>query len=428
MSIAAVLPSWNDHRIVSPETAYAVAARLHFELDRLAEDRSMSNRHRAQLADTLSAVLDQTVCSPTGAVMVRLDPAVLALCVEEADPIRASHLPDGAEAAVNRLAKSLDWLQRNELIDYRPARGRPVEMIHVGVPGWILDQEAQGDGAGSAVPDDDQVLDDVVDREMWTETVLITPALAGELLASSRGNRHMSEGHVSSYAKEMAEGRWRLTHQSIAIDWDGHLGDGHHRLSAVRRAGVDVPMLVAHNLDPAAFPVFDTGKGRSAGDVLSMTGKADPKNLGAAARLLHLYENDLPTGGSTSRLTNEAVMDIVAAEPTLPDALRRAGSLRSLGMTLSAGAVGMLLTTRANPALDQDPWFTGVKDGAGLGLDDPRLAFRQAFVFQRKARRTSGATKVQVAWYVKAWNAWATEKPMRRIRLGKGEHPMPVTV
>ena len=62
----------------------------------------------------------------------------------------------------------------------------------------------------------------------------ITPAQALEILERHNPrNRSVSEKTVQSYAIDMKNGRWTLTHQGIALDVNGDLQDGQHRLWAV---------------------------------------------------------------------------------------------------------------------------------------------------------------------------------------------------
>lgn len=268
-------------------------------------------------------------------------------------------------------------------------------------------------------------------QDMKTEVIDIDPKFAAELLASSTGNRPIPDSAVRGIMKTILNDEWRLTHQGIAIDVNGHLVDGHHRLTAIVRTGRTVPMLVAYDVAPESFAVLDTGKKRSGGDVLAIAGHSGGKDLAAAVRLLHIYENGLPSGGSTSQMANSDVLSKLEASPGIEDALGRAHALRrSCGMAPAAGTVGVYLTERENPHLDQAPWFDGVIGGVGLPAGDARLAFRNAmFHLRSSASVRRGDSPTQLAWYLKAWNAWATGRAVRSLRIGRGEpNPMPVRV
>jgi len=62
-------------------------------------------------------------------------------------------------------------------------------------------------------------------------------------------------------------GAFLLTHQGIAIDTDGNLVDGQHRLNAILKYGGSVKMLIAYNTDSEAFRGMDRGTTRTISDI-----------------------------------------------------------------------------------------------------------------------------------------------------------------
>jgi hypothetical protein len=82
---------------------------------------------------------------------------------------------------------------------------------------------------------------------------------------------------VSYLAKEMREGRWRLTHQGIALAPDGNLMDGQHRLQAIKEGGVPVSLQVSYyetgdNIN-FTFPIIDRGLSRTISDLTNIDSK-----------------------------------------------------------------------------------------------------------------------------------------------------------
>src|SRR5581483_1944 len=98
---------------------------------------------------------------------------------------------------------------------------------------------------------------------MQAEVVHISPGLAGKYLAKNKAIRSLSPSLVKMYAAEMMAGRWTLTHQGIALNCDGSLRDGQHRLSAIIQSGVTVPMLVTVGVKDEAVPNIDVGRTRT---------------------------------------------------------------------------------------------------------------------------------------------------------------------
>ena len=128
---------------------------------------------------------------------------------------------------------------------------------------------------------------------MKTEVQTITPERASKLLQNHlrpERQRPLSESVVESYARVMRAGHWMLTHQGIAIDDAGELIDGQHRLTAVVRSGVAVPMLVTtdipHNGHADGFltiDAIDRGQERIVGQQLQLRHGVTNGNLYASA-------------------------------------------------------------------------------------------------------------------------------------------------
>lgn len=127
---------------------------------------------------------------------------------------------------------------------------------------------------------------------MRVEEVLVTPALAAELLKGD--NRPVRQVTVKKYAEDMKNGNWSLTHQGIAIDHEGSLIDGQHRLLAVIMSGVSVYMMVAYGASKESFSVLDAGISRTCSDSFALDGLKlkTSKLISTAIPLCFNYENE----------------------------------------------------------------------------------------------------------------------------------------
>lgn len=105
------------------------------------------------------------------------------------------------------------------------------------------------------------------------EIINISPDMASRLLANNPSNRNVSQERVCQYATDMLVGEWNVTGQGISICEDGHLLDGQHRLYAIIKSGVTVPMLVTTGLP--ACGEYDAGRPRSLRDRLIMSGTVE---------------------------------------------------------------------------------------------------------------------------------------------------------
>lgn len=128
-----------------------------------------------------------------------------------------------------------------------------------------------------------------------TAVVQMTPGLALALLERNAQNRRIAKERVEVYARDMINAAWELNNQGIAIGADGKLYDGQHRLHAVVRAKVTVPMLVVCGLPPQARATIDQGRVRDVGDNLKMLdGIADGKRLVAWFNAIELLVSRRP--------------------------------------------------------------------------------------------------------------------------------------
>lgn len=105
-------------------------------------------------------------------------------------------------------------------------------------------------------------------HSMHTEVILVTPEQAAEWLTKNIGNRRLRNDVVEKYRRIMKAGNWRLTPQGIVFDDTGALATGQHRLTAVVRAGVSVPMTVTWGLPREYRSALDQGSQWDAADTI----------------------------------------------------------------------------------------------------------------------------------------------------------------
>lgn len=266
--------------------------------------------------------------------------------------------------------------------------------------------------------------------------VVITPEMASEILRRNPDNRPLDKSLVTQLVGEIRNGGWQVTHQGIALDGPlttGNIVDGQHRLRAIMQSGVTTPVLVFENVPPATFSALDTGKRRTGGDVLALSGERDCTLLSATIRHVHLFRTS-PSGswvGSGSRVTNNDLLVIFQAQvEEFRTAVKQGRILgKELGLIPTAGASAYFLTVESAPVAQVGEWIRGLTTQANLDSDDPRLALIKVMSQLRgggtQRRRTD--TRGQIGLYIKAWNAWVSGRPVKSLRLQKGEKmPSPI--
>ncbi|MER8182901.1 hypothetical protein [Kitasatospora sp. NPDC094015] len=271
-----------------------------------------------------------------------------------------------------------------------------------------------------------------------SQIIEISPIAAAEMLTRNSGNRPLDRGRIALLRAAILRGEWLVSHQGIAFAgaWqNSRLLDGQHRLEAIRLSGRSVPVIVFENVPVETFSVMDTGRSRTASTVLAMQNEHDSSLLAAAIRHIHLLRSmpDMEWKGSSSRLTNAQVLAYLALHrERLTEACRVARRMSNERLIIpTAAAVGYYTTREASPGVDQESWVEGVTTGASLSSGDPRLALRNALISLgtgTSGRRRSDS-RGQLGLYLKAWNAWVLQKPVKQLRFQRGEKmPKPVQV
>ncbi|MFG2452655.1 hypothetical protein ACGFSG_25040 [Streptomyces sp. NPDC048512] len=231
---------------------------------------------------------------------------------------------------------------------------------------------------------------------------------------------------MQQLADQIQRGEWQLTHQGIAFDEDDVLIDGQHRLAAIVRAGLTVPLTVTHGVPRAAFTVMDTGRKRTGRDALALAGEANATHMAAALRGLHLYLHapNSAWSGSSSVTSNDQLLVLLEKNPGVRDALTHGIALnRACRITVTAATIGWYVTTEARPDIDQSAWKDGVVTGARLESGDPRLTLRNTMLSLAagKTHRRRDDSREHLLYYLKSWNAWVEGRTIKLLRRSPNE-------
>lgn len=258
--------------------------------------------------------------------------------------------------------------------------------------------------------------------DLKTEIMEITPKLAGEMLTLNKDNRKMSSHAVAVYAHKMLSGQWKLTHQGIAFDEEGFLLDGQTRLAAVIQSGCTVPMMVTMGAMRDTFKNLDSGRHRSAGQVLDVP---NAYGVAAALRVLIALQRGL-TLGSRGSIPTEDVFEELGRQPEVIDAVHQALSVnKASGLPVAMHGAVLTIAIKTPYHSRIDSWIYGLREGVGLEKDSPIRLLRNRFTAM--TARQVGTPDVVLALITKAWNAHAIGKPLGQLKLAAGE-PLPRVV
>lgn len=245
----------------------------------------------------------------------------------------------------------------------------------------------------------------------------ITPELAAELLLANDGNRSVKETAVTTYAADMASGRWAFNGEPIIVADSGALNDGQHRCHAVLRTGKTFDQVFVFGVDWESRLTTDQGGAKSAGDYLSMEGVVNGNNLAAIANHIiqiekvgRLYPAARPTKGEVRERVNED-QDIDRSFRSV----RHKGANRIAANSV-LGCAHYLMAKVDQAAADE--FMQHLIEGAELKKRDPILVVREKLLSPLRLTPNE-----QLKALFMAWNNWRRRVEVRTIThsLGRGE-------
>lgn len=253
------------------------------------------------------------------------------------------------------------------------------------------------------------------------EWVLITPEIAREWIKDlNTHNRRLNMGHVEALARDMTAGHWEPNGNAISfgLDTEGRevLLDGQHRLAAVSRSGITVPMLVQRGLPLSAQGAMDIGRIRTYSDALHLADEKNASTIAAVLRRITLWEvGAYKTGGGGLKPTRAEMSDTFDRYPGLrKDADWARTRARTMQLAPTVAAFVRWVLREANES--EGIWFTERL----YDLDQlPREHVVQVLhrrIVREKDLHVYGADEY-VALCIKAWNHWRRGEEVGKIQM-----------
>jgi hypothetical protein len=255
------------------------------------------------------------------------------------------------------------------------------------------------------------------------EVCLVSPQIADQWLSRNPHNRPVSQGRVREYAALMAKGEWLLSPDAIAFDWNGNLMNGQHRLWALIESEQTLTFLVVRGLHPEAFKITDTGKSRSANDVLVIEGYPNASKTAAALRYIYNYEHGRLHRGNSGRILNADLSETAARhgdaiQESIRFCYRTTVDFKDLAPPSLVAFVHYLYAwrygSRADAFMEQL--------GTGIGISS-----RKSAVYQLRARLERVARSKEVlpnvemlALFIKAANAYMHGRDLNILKWAQG--------
>lgn len=261
---------------------------------------------------------------------------------------------------------------------------------------------------------------------MQIEIVTMTPEWATEILArQNTNNRTMRKLVVARYAEAIINDEWRLTQQGIAIDKNGVLLDGQHRLAAIVRAQKPIEIAMAMDCDPEIFKVLDTGATRKASDVLHMQGAKHRTVAATSIKQLIMYREspELVWRGRVRYPSHAEISEFYEKYSTQVDrstelANRSYSAFRQLNK--SSVATFVMLTMEKNYRMSIVEYFLEkVSKGVGLAEDSAILKYRSCLMngnVIRDASQVNNGGQLHINALIKAFNYTVSDVTLKLFK------------
>jgi len=89
----------------------------------------------------------------------------------------------------------------------------------------------------------------------YFEYAMVTPDVAAELLAKNTRNRPVNYKHLGQLTADMVDDKFKVTHQAVAVDKNGVLVDGQHRLKAIVQSDIGQVLPISWNQPGIGGPI-----------------------------------------------------------------------------------------------------------------------------------------------------------------------------
>jgi len=277
---------------------------------------------------------------------------------------------------------------------------------------------------------------DKYDYDQTMEVVNITPKLAAEYLSCNSGNRPINPNHVNTLLNEFNTNRWLLNGQPIAFDANGKLADGQHRLTACIRLNKNFQSWVVRGVPPSSFETFGNQVMRTKAQVLRIAGHKHASQLSALLSNIYMYNKQNTSFFTHIKISHTLIAQMAKDNPEAiesVDCISRIKGYRKIPGYARLMFIHYLIVFRADHdrmSLDNrrhwaECFFTSLIDGENLNKTSPVLHLRNKILTGKStnsALNRLDTLREYYALFIKAWGYFATEKPMKLLRLTRNDY------
>ena len=263
--------------------------------------------------------------------------------------------------------------------------------------------------------------------------VEITPKLADLWWKTKNKNRSLHLAQLNKVKRALEHDRWEINGETIIFDAHGRLIEGQHRLKAVLDTNKSLWTLIVVGIDQDRFKTMGQGSKRSAGDILSIRGEKDARNLAAALRWVWRYEHKQMMNAHPL-VTDDELADTIETHQEIVNSIPYGRDVKPHGI-LAPGMVTALhyLCSRVDSG-QANAFFRRLGKGEELDAGHPILVLRNTLM-KRGAGKKQGILRDErkAPMIILTWNLLRKDptvhiKNAQRIvwNQGRGSSPYPV--
>lgn len=255
-----------------------------------------------------------------------------------------------------------------------------------------------------------------------TAIVNVTPDQAATWLAENNThNRTLRESKVALYSRDMLAGHWQFNGDPIRFAANGTLLDGQHRLSAIIRSGVTIPMVVIWGLTESAQETMDIGATRTMADALMLRGRDDAKYLAAIARRLVMFDNGSSADNGRANPTFAEMHEFIEKEPSIQRSVEVAKRTHTARVPMAPSVIGSAyhLCARLDVPRAETFFVTQLIDCVGLREGDPARVLLRRFQQESAAGRNMHPDD-GFRYSIMAWNYFGEGRQIMKLQAPKG--------
>lgn len=244
----------------------------------------------------------------------------------------------------------------------------------------------------------------------------VTPAIATAWLEKNSHNRPVSDRTVGEYARYMRDGEWELNGEAIVFDETDTLADGQHRLWACIEAGKSFKTVVTRGVSKNAFATIDTGKKRSAADVLHIAGIHTDRNTLAAAAAIIIKYNAGDSFNNAMTPSRQAVLEFVQKCPELAEWVAQAKKSKAWTNAYASNIAAVAFLGANSYPQKAEQFVAAFISGENLSAGSPVLTLRNRLGADKRMGK-----RIRLAIIVLAWNAFSANRSLTKAQPPHGD-------